>query len=127
MMAKEVLVVDDNQDAVNILVRVLEKNGYAVLVARSGEEAIRMTRSEDPGLILLDIMMPGIDGFEVCQAVKSSSKTKHIPIVMVTGKTDFESRFRALRLGAADYLRKPIHPVETVMKVKAYLKQSAGG
>lgn len=124
-MGKKVLVVDDNQDAVNILVAVLKKAGYAVNVARDGLEAIEMIKREDPALVLLDIMMPKMDGFEVCQAAKSNSKTKHIPIVMVTGKNDSDSRYRALKLGAADYLTKPIHPIETLQKVKGYLKPAA--
>lgn len=122
-MAKKVLVVDDNQDAVNILVALLKKAGYSVAVAKDGLEAIRMIRDEDPALVLLDIMMPKMDGFEVCQAAKSSTRTKDIPIVMITGKTDNDSRYRALKLGATDYLTKPIHPIEAIRKVKGYLKE----
>lgn len=121
-MAKKVLVVDDNEDSVRILVKTLQSAGYSVRFARDGIEAILMIRNENPDLVLLDIMMPRMDGFEVCQAVKSNSKTKHIPVVIVTGKTDADSKYRALKMGAADYVTKPIRPFETVQKVKTYLK-----
>jgi len=122
-MAKKVLVVDDNEDSVKILVKTLQSAGYSVQLARDGIEAIVMIRNEDPDLVLLDIMMPRMDGFEVCQAVKSNSKTKHIPIVIITGKTDTDSKYRALKLGASDYVTKPIRPFETVQKVKTYLQK----
>lgn len=124
-MAKKVLVVDDNEDSVNILVRTLQSAGYSVQFARDGIEAIVIIRNEIPDLVLLDIMMPRMDGYEVCQAVKANSKTKHIPIVMVTGKDDIESRYRALKLGASDYMTKPIRPFETVQKVKSHLRLSS--
>jgi CheY-like chemotaxis protein len=124
-VAKKVLVVDDNEDSVRILVKTLQSAGYSVQFARDGIEAILMIRNEGPDLVLLDIMMPRMDGFEVCQAVKANSKTKHIPIVMVTGKTDFDSRYKALKLGASDYLMKPIRPFETIQKVKTYLNPSS--
>lgn len=126
-MAKKVLVVDDNEDSVNILLKTLQSAGYSVQLARDGIEAILMIRNEDPDLVLLDIMMPRMDGFEVCQAVKSNSKTKHIPIVIITGKTDINSKYRALKLGASDYVTKPIRPFETVRKVKTYLQKSSNG
>ena len=126
-MAKKVLVVDDNEDSVKILVKTLQSAGYSVQLARDGIEAIVMIRNEDPDLVLLDIMMPRMDGFEVCQAVKSNSKTKHIPIVIITGKTDTDSKYSALKLGASDYVTKPIRPFETVQKVKTYLQKPLNG
>lgn len=115
------MVVDDHEDSIKILIKTLQSAGYSVQFARDGIEAILMIRNENPDLVLLDIMMPRMDGFEVCQAVKANSNTKHIPIVMVTGKTDFESRYKAMKLGASDYLTKPIRPFETIQKVKTYL------
>lgn len=119
--SKKVLVVDDNPDAVNILMTVLKRGGYTVEIARNGSEALQKINEENPELILLDIMMPKMNGFEVCKAVKSDSKTRHITVLMITGKTDTESRAEGLRLGATDYLVKPIHPMEALRKVKEYL------
>lgn len=123
-MPKKVLIVDDNQDAINILSAIIKKGGYLATVAKDGVEAIQKIKDESPALILLDIMMPKMDGFEVCQTVKSDAETKHIPILMVTAKTDPASRARGLKLGASDYLMKPIHPAETLRKVKEYLDET---
>ncbi|MDC4226822.1 MAG: response regulator [Candidatus Manganitrophus sp.] len=120
-MSKRVLIVDDNQDAIHILSAVLKRGGYAVSVAKNGAEAVEMVRQEHPALILLDIMMPKMDGFEVCQEIKGSPETRNIPILMITARKDPESRKRGLEVGASEYLVKPIHPAEVLRKVQEYL------
>lgn len=120
-MSKRVLIVDDNQDAIHILSAVLKRGGYAVSVAKNGAEAVEMVRQDHPALILLDIMMPKMDGFEVCQEIKGSPETRGIPILMITARKDPESRKRGLEVGASEYLVKPIHPAEVLRKVQEYL------
>ncbi len=120
-MSKKVLVVDDNQDAINILSAILKKAGYAVGVAKDGLEALQKLNSDIPALILLDVMMPKMDGYEVCKAIKTNPAISQIPILMISAKTDGVSQKRGLELGAADYLMKPIQPNEILRKVRQYL------
>lgn len=120
-MSKKVLVVDDNQDAINILSAILKKAGYLVGVAKDGQEALQKLNSDIPSLILLDVMMPKMDGYEVCKAIKTNPAVSQIPILMISAKTDGVSQKRGLELGAADYLMKPIQPNEILRKVKQYL------
>lgn len=120
-MSKKVLVVDDNQDAINILSAILKKAGYLVGVAKDGQEALQKLNSDVPALILLDVMMPKMDGYEVCKAIKTNPAISQIPILMISAKTDGVSQKRGLELGAADYLMKPIQPNEILRKVRQYL------
>jgi len=120
-MAKKVLIVDDNQDAIHILTAVLKRGGFLVSVAKNGAEAMEKIREEHPALILLDVMMPKMDGFEVCQAIKENEKTRNIPVLMITARKDPESRKRGMEVGASEYLVKPIHPAEVLRKVQEYL------
>lgn len=120
-MSKRVLIVDDNQDAIHILSAVLKRGGYLVSIAKNGAEAVDRVRQEQPSLILLDIMMPKMDGFEVCKEIKGSTETCNIPILMITARKDPESRKRGLQVGASEYLVKPIHPAEVLRKVQEYL------
>lgn len=118
MSAKKVLVVDDNRDAVNIMTSILKIAGYSVVTARDGLEAMHKIQHENPALILLDISMPEMDGFAVCRAVKMNPKFSHIPIFMVSAKTDAASRKQGLAAGAHDFITKPIDPTETLRKIK---------
>lgn len=120
-MAKKILVVDDNHDTVQILSVLLKRAGFLVTSAGDGVEAMEKIKQERPSLILLDVMMPQMDGFEVCRAIKSDSETDRIPVLMVTAKADPLSRNRCVEMGANDYLTKPINPTEIVWKVKQYL------
>ncbi len=120
-MAHKVLAVDDNFDTIAILSAVLQKEGYAVLTAMDGLEAIQKVERDLPALILLDLMIPKMSGFEVCQALKANSKTRHIPILMLTAKTDSLSRLHGLSLGASEYLTKPLNPREILQKIKEHL------
>ena len=104
---KSVLVVDDEAINITLLAQVL-KGRYKVKVAKQGERALAICHSAPPDLILLDVMMPGIDGFEVCRRLKADASTHDIPVVFVTGKADADEQAQGMALGAADYLAKPV-------------------
>jgi two-component system alkaline phosphatase synthesis response regulator PhoP len=123
-MAKEhILVVDDEEDILELVTYNLNKDGYRVTGVSSGEDALRMTRSEPPALILLDLMLPGIDGLEVCRLLKSDPNHSHIPIVMLTAKGEEADIVTGLELGADDYVTKPFSPRILLARVRAVLRR----
>jgi len=127
-MAKEkILVVDDEEDILELLKFKLSKEGYQVTCAASGEEALRCVRSEVPDLIVLDIMLPGIDGIEVTRGLKNDFDTKNIPIVMVTAKGEEADIVTGLELGADDYITKPFSPRILIARVKTVLRRREKG
>ena len=115
-----VLVVDDTEANIDILVGALDGE-YKVSVAMDGESALEAVGTELPDLILLDIMMPGIDGYEVCRRLKSESKTSDIPVVFITAMSEIENKTRGFELGAIDYITKPFEVVEVKARVKTHL------
>jgi putative two-component system response regulator len=116
-----VLVVDDIPDNLSLLGTIL-KDDYKVKVANNGEKALRIARSETPpDLILLDIMMPGMDGYEVCRQLKSDAATRDIPVIFLTARTGMEDEKHGLELGAVDYITKPISPPIVMARVKTTL------
>ncbi len=115
-----VLVVDDTETNVDILVEALGSE-YEVSVAMDGESALETVKTELPDIILLDIMMPGIDGYEVCQRLKSDTKTADIPIVFLTAMTEVENKTKGFELGAVDYITKPFEVSEIKARVKTHL------
>jgi putative two-component system response regulator len=120
-----ILVVDDTSDNLALMSNLL-KTDYKVKVANSGERALKIAASENvPDLILLDVMMPGMDGYEVCQLLKSNPATRHIPVIFLTGKTAVEDEKRGLEMGAVDYLTKPISPPIVLARVKIHLDLKA--
>jgi two-component system phosphate regulon response regulator PhoB len=124
MMAKEkILVVDDEEDILELVRFNLSREGCQVFCASSGEEALRLVRSETPDLIVLDLMLPGIDGLEVTRRLKSDPNTKHIPIVMLTAKGEEADIVTGLELGADDYVTKPFSPRILVARVRAVLRR----
>ncbi len=123
-MAKDkILVVDDEKDIIELIRYNLEKEGLKVITATSGEEAIRRASNENPQLIVLDLMLPGIDGLEVCRILKRETKTSSIPIVMLTVKSDETDIVVGLELGADDYITKPFSPRILAARVKAILRR----
>ncbi len=119
---KTVLVVDDAKENLAILVEIL-KASYRVKVAKDGERALRISQaSPPPDLILLDVMMPGLDGYETCRRLKADAATRHIPVVFITGHKDPEEETKGLRLGAVGYLSKPIDPATVLGKVADVLQ-----
>lgn len=109
-MAKKILVVDDEPHLVKLLQARLEKNGYSVIVASDGQEALDKTYQENPDLIILDIMLPHIDGYHVCKTLRSDEKYKAIPIIMLTGRTLAQDIKMGMELGAVSYVQKPFKP-----------------
>ncbi|MBT6006341.1 MAG: PAS domain S-box protein [Prolixibacteraceae bacterium] len=122
---KKILAIDDQQDNLSTIKAVIKSNmpQCSVLTALSGSEGINIAREQQPDTILLDIIMPGMDGYEVCKRLKADDSTKHIPVVMVTAiKTDPESRVKGLKIGADAFLSKPIDPVEFSAQVNVMLR-----
>ncbi len=121
---KRILVIDDLPENVFMLQDRLEHEGYEVLTAYNGKSGIEKAQNELPDLILLDVMMPDINGFEVCKTLVSDSRTSDIPIILVTAKTDAEDIKEGLESGAYDYIKKPINKIELLARVKSELKLS---
>jgi two-component system alkaline phosphatase synthesis response regulator PhoP len=123
-MAKEkILVIDDEEDILELIRFNLVREGYKVLCAPSGEEALTIAQSEMPDLMVLDLMLPGIDGLEVTRVLKNDSKTKNIHIVMLTAKGEEADIVTGLELGADDYITKPFSPRVLVARVRAVLRR----
>src|SRR4030067_2909294 len=106
-MTKAILVIDDEADLIRLLDYNLTKQGYLVYPAKDGEKGIAIAREHTPDIIILDIMIPGMDGWEVCKQLRAHPKTPHIPIIMLTAKAEEVDKVLGLRLGADDYLTKP--------------------
>ena len=117
-----VLIVDDVPDNLALLHDALEESGYTVLVATSGEAALARAAQARPDIVLLDAMMPGMDGFEVARRLKADGATQHIPIVFMTGLTETEHLVAALDAGATDYVTKPIKPKEVLARMNVHLQ-----
>lgn len=118
----KVLVIDDNEQNCALAQATLEQEGHAVLVALSGAEGLRLVESERPDCILLDVRMPEMDGFTVCERIRSLPTAADLPIVFLTALRDVETFDRALRAGADDFLTKPVRPTELVVRVQAVLR-----
>lgn len=116
-----VLVVDDDLNLLKMVSRTLELEGYRVLTAGNGKQALLLIEKQNPDLVLLDIMMPGMDGFEVCERVRDFS---NVPVVMLTAKGQIEDIRHGLDLGADDYMTKPFGADELLARVKAVLRRS---
>jgi two-component system phosphate regulon response regulator PhoB len=121
----KVLVVDDEPDAVELIEFNLKSNGYEVVTAADGEEALAKARAVLPALIILDIMLPEVDGMEVCKILRRDQRTSAIPIIMLTAKAAEIDRVLGLELGADDYVTKPFSPRELVLRVKRLLRSGA--
>ncbi len=122
MTKEKVLVVDDEKTLVKALKFNLEKEGFRVEEAYNGEEALKKVTEVDPDIIVLDLMLPGLDGFEVCRQIRKKLDT---PIIMLTARGDDIDKVLGLELGADDYLTKPFNPRELVARIKAILRRSA--
>jgi len=120
-----ILVVDDTPDNLALMSR-LFGDLYRVKVASSGEKALRIAQADPtPNLILLDIMMPGLDGYQVCERLKADAKTAHIPVIFLTAKSDMEGEKKGLDLGAVDYIVKPISPLIVMARIRNHLNLQA--
>jgi pilus assembly protein CpaE len=124
-MAEKILVVDDDLDTLKLVGLMLERQGYEITVATNGELGLSKAATEKPDLILLDIMMPDIDGYEVTRRLRADPTLAHIPIIMFTAKSMVDDKVAGFEVGADDYLTKPTHPAELTAHVKAVLARSA--
>jgi two-component system alkaline phosphatase synthesis response regulator PhoP len=123
MPNKTVLVVDDEEDILELVEYNLDKEGYRVITAATGEEALQVSRDDLPDIILLDLMLPGIDGLEVCRILKADVTTLKIPIIMLTAKGTEADVIVGLEMGADDYITKPFSPRILTARVKAVLRR----
>jgi sigma-B regulation protein RsbU (phosphoserine phosphatase) len=118
---ESLLLVDDNPTNLQVLYQTLETTGCKLLVAKNGETALSIAQKASPDLILLDIMMPGIDGFEVCRRLKAIPTTAAIPVIFLSALTDTKDKVQGLQLGAVDYVSKPFQPDEVIARVNTHL------
>jgi two-component system, OmpR family, alkaline phosphatase synthesis response regulator PhoP len=121
---KRVLVVDDDKEVVRLMQAYLERAGYGVLVAYEGETAVSLLRQEKPDLLLLDLMLPGLDGWAITQIMRRDPELAAIPIIMLTARVDDMDKIAGLEMGADDYVTKPYNPREVVARVRARLRSS---
>ena len=122
-MNETILIVEDEKDIVKMLEYNLKKEGFKTLSVRNGEDAICSARTEQPDLIILDLMLPGIDGLEVCKTLKADDKTRSTPVIMLTAKSQESDKIVGLELGADDYVTKPFSPRELIARIKAILRR----
>ena len=125
-MSESVLVVDDEPDIVEIVQYNLEKAGYTVFTAEDGTTALKFARETALSLIVLDLMLPGLEGTDVCRILKQDERTRNIPILMLTAKGEETDRVVGLELGADDYVVKPFSPKELVLRINAILRRTQG-
>ena len=126
MASARILAVDDSPTILAMLEEILVSAGYEVLTAEDGAEALESARSEQPDLILLDVMLPKLDGYRVCRLLKFDQKYKDIPIIMLTAKTEEQSMATGLRTGADQYLTKPVEPERLLEAVAEELARTRG-
>ena len=124
MQDKQILVVEDEEDILELVSFNLKKEGYKVKGVTSGEEALQEVRREVPNLIILDLMLPGVNGFDVCKSLRNDYRTKTIPVIMLTARSEEADIVIGLELGADDYLTKPFSPRELIARVRAILRRS---
>lgn len=120
--ATKILVVDDNEQNLALLRVILRHHGYESVPARSGEEALHLVHIDPPDLIILDVMMPGMDGIEVCRRLKDDEKTRLIPIVIMTVQNQPKDKIRGIEAGADDFLTKPVIQAELMARVRTALR-----
>src|SRR5437899_7894345 len=123
-MPTRILVVEDDQDIAQLVARYLEKAGFVAEVVSSGRDALTAIAAQAPDLIVLDLMLPQVDGLEVCRAVRGREATAGVPIIMLTARAEESDRIVGLEIGADDYLAKPFSPGELVARVRALLRRA---
>ncbi len=124
-MKSLILIVDDEPANQKVLASTLKKKGYSIILADNGMQALEVLKTKKPHLILLDIMMPGMDGFEVCQKIKTEDNTKDIPVFFLTAHSETEKVVKGFQLGAVDYITKPFNSEELITRVQTHLKLKA--
>jgi phosphate regulon transcriptional regulator PhoB len=124
-MSHKILIIDDEPDVLDMLEMNLKGGGFKVISAQDGEMGIRKAKDEQPGLIVLDLMLPKMSGLEVCKGLKKDPATMGIPVIMLTAKSDEVDRIVGLELGADDYVTKPFSPRELVLRIKSVLRRAS--
>ncbi len=123
MTQRSILIIEDEADIRNLLQYNLEKDGFRTVPVASGEDGLQLVRNESPDIILLDLMLPGIDGLEMCRILKADRKTSNIPIVMLTAKGEESDIVAGLELGADDYITKPFSPKVVIARIRAVMRR----
>ncbi len=123
-MAKTILVVDDDADTLTLIGLTLQRRGFEVVKAQSGQQAINLLAHDPPDLVILDVMMPQMDGYEVCREIKADPRTADLPVIMLTAKAQTQSQLEGFRAGAIDYITKPVHPQDLVARIQTVLERS---
>jgi len=118
-----ILIVDDTPVNIKVIVDFLQSYGFGIRITRSGENAVKRVQYDKPDIILLDVLMPGMDGFETCRRVKEIEATKDIPIIFMTSLTSIEDKVKGFEVGAVDYVTKPLHQEEVLARIKMHLRQ----
>jgi DNA-binding response OmpR family regulator len=131
-MAKTILVVDDDSDTLTLIGLTLQRRGFEVVKAQSGQQALSLLAHDRPDLVILDVMMPQMDGYEVCREIKADPRTADLPVIMLTAKAQTQSQLEGFRAGAIDYITKPVHPQDLMARIQTVLErsqfaQTAGG
>ncbi len=126
-MAEKILIIDDDVDTLKLVGLMLQKQGYQIIASANGEQGLTQAEAENPDLILLDVMMPEMDGYEVAKRLRANALTANTPILMFTAKTQLDDKVTGFEAGADDYLTKPTHPTELSAHVKALLARSNKG
>ena len=121
---KNVLIVDDEPHIVNLIKLSLNKDKYDVTGAYSGREALLHIEKNTPDLVVLDLMMPGVNGYELCKALRENSKTRNVPVLILSAKSQMNDKLHAIDVGADDYMTKPFDPMELVKRIKLNLNMS---
>lgn len=122
-MPKQILIIDDNEDTCQILTRLLTREGYGVTLAKNGKEGLQKSEHSPPDLILLDVMLPEINGFEVCRTIKDSPPLRSIPIFIMSAGIGPALQAQSLNIGAEAFLTKPLRPHELAAKIRGYFDQ----
>ncbi len=125
MANEKIVVIDDEENILELVSYNLTRDGYAVTGVTTGEDALKKVRTIRPDLVVLDLMLPGMDGFEVCKILKNDPKTAHIPVIMLTAKGEEADIVTGLELGADDYIVKPFSPKVLIARVRAVLRRKA--
>ena len=123
----QIMVVDDDPDTVSILARHLQREGFGAVEAISGAECLRLVHEQPVDVILLDLMMPEMDGFQVCRALKEDPETAEIPVIMITARDDLDARAEGMRLGVSDFLAKPVFRRQLANRIRAQLEMIEAG
>ena len=123
-MEIRIAVVEDNQTNIDLIRYQLDAEGFDIFIEKTGKKGMKMIKEKEPDLVLLDIGLPDIDGFELCKALRSDVKTKNYPIIMLTARIEDNDRIEGLKLGADDYITKPYNAEELILRIKNLLKRT---